>query len=377
MRISHWGKFYYPHHGGIENVTKTLAEGASLAGNTVTVICFDLSSVKHTVEVKNKITIVRNPVDFFRFSQPLGLSYWRSIIGSLRYSDLIHVHAPNYLALLALPFVPRRVRVVVHWHSDVIGKGFLSRLLRPIEFFALRRADTIISTSPSYAYNSNALRPWTSKVTIVPIGAPTPPVITCKDLTADDVNIDIPHRKIVLAVGRLVPYKGFDVLITSARYLKEDAIVLIVGEGPLRGELESQITKQGLQNKVYLLGRLSDYSLSSLFRQASVYCMTSLDRAEAFGVVLVEAMSYGLPIVATEIKGSGVPWVNAHNETGLNVPIKDPVATAAACNIILDDNELAKSFKSNGIKRHQTLFSLDTAVQNTLASYKKLISRSD
>ena len=145
----------------------------------------------------------------------------------------------------------------------------------------------------------------------------------------------------------------------------------------MRGELESQITKQGLQNKVYLLGRLSDYSLSSLFRQASVYCMTSLDRAEAFGVVLVEAMSYGLPIVATEIKGSGVPWVNAHNETGLNVPIKDPVATAAACNIILDDNELAKSFKSNGIKRHQTLFSLDTAVQNTLASYKKLISRSD
>jgi glycosyltransferase involved in cell wall biosynthesis len=184
----------------------------------------------------------------------------------------------------------------------------------------------------------------------------------------------ITGKKLVLAVCRLVPYKGFDVLVEATRNLRDDAVVVIVGDGPLRQSLQAAIDEGGLSQRVCLAGRLSDAALHALFARASVYCLPSVHRAEAFGVVLLEAMSYGLPIVATNIPGSGVPWVNQHGVTGLNVPVGDPKALAQACNGILDSDQEHARLAEEARCRFLAEFTEDRSVSRMLATYRQLAS---
>lgn len=370
MNIVHWGKFYPPHHGGIESVTAGLAEGSAVAGHDVTVVCFDQQVQQKTVEVRNGVKVERAPMTMMRSSQPVSWVYWWAMMASFKRADVVHAHSPNYLALLGLLFVPKRVQCVLHWHSDVIGKGWLARLLRPLEQAALRRADVVICTSPPYAAFSESLRPWQAKIKIVPIGVEAPKELVQQPLP-HDLMMAIRGRPIVLSIGRLVPYKGFGILIQAASHLCTNAVVVVVGSGPLQDELAVQIREAGLSDKVILAGRLSDHDLSALFQHASVYCMTSTDRAEAFGVVLAEAMSYGLPIVAPKIIGSGVPWVNQHQKTGLNVAVGDSIGFANACDAILENPDLHAQYSAASFERYQQVFALSRSVAAMLQIYSE------
>src|SRR4051812_11057199 len=154
----------------MESVAATLARGAAVKGWRVTVLCFAdqvvASGVDHGVEV------LRVPRMITLASQPLSLRYITEALKIGRSADILHVHTPNMLAALASLMLGPTPRVVVHWHSDVIGKGLLAALLRPLERALLRRADRIICTSPVYASSSPAVAPFRQKVTVVPIGAP-------------------------------------------------------------------------------------------------------------------------------------------------------------------------------------------------------------
>ena len=269
-------------------------------------------------------------------SQPLGIKYCQQCLKFGRNADVVHLHVPNMLGALCALLLGKKPRLLVHWHSDVINKGILGRILRPLEVALLRRADKIIATSRVYAEASDTLRPFREKIRIVPIGV--------ADTKLDNSSLDTPlwcdeqirGRKIILAVGRLVPYKGFDVLIEATKHISDQAVVVIVGSGPLHGKLKQAIDDANLKDRIVMAGRLSASELSALFARASLFCLPSISRAEAFGVVLLEAMACGLPIVATNIDGSGVSWVSLHDTSGLNVPVGDPIALAQACNQILE-----------------------------------------
>lgn len=376
-KIVHFGKYYPPDAGGIESVTSSLAQGAVNAGHDVSVVCFkkapaDENSVMHGVRV------VRLPIAKLVASQPLGLGYFWACLKEARRADVVHLHVPNMVGALCALLIGRRPRLLVHWHSDVVNKGLLGRLLQPLEVALLKRADCVVATSPVYADASPHLSRFRDKVSIVPIGV----VDVSRPAGFQHGSPQLPPeleerlagKKLILAVGRLVPYKGFDVLIAAARHLPDDAAVVIVGGGPLQESLRTSIREAGVECRVHLAGRLSDEVLHALFARAALYCLPSVTRAEAFGVVLLEAMAYGLPIVATNIPGSGVPWVNQHGVSGINVPVSDPEALAQACNRILGSEQERTRFSEGARLRFTTEFTEDVSVKRMMATYDRLVA---
>jgi glycosyltransferase involved in cell wall biosynthesis len=277
-------------------------------------------------------------------------------------------------ALCALFINKSKTKLVVHWHSDVLNKSFISKLIRPLEILLLWRANCILATSQNYVDSSNILKKFINKVSVVPIGV--------RDEKGCDSKVELPklikekinNRRIILAVGRLVPYKGFDVLIESAKFLTSGAVVVIVGGGPMLRFLQDRIDDLKLSGKVILTNRLESSTLQALFKQASIYCLSSINRAEAFGVVLLEGMSNSLPIVATKISGSGVSWVNQHLVSGLNVPVENPIELASACNQILSSDMLYQKLSFGARQRYLSEFTEDLFISRVMKIYNFLLS---
>ena len=373
-KIIHFGKYYLPDSGGIESVTVSVAKGAVAAGHAVTVVCF-AKSLSVPTEVMDGVTVVRAPIGKLVASQPLGLKYFNNCLAAARDADIVHLHAPNMLGALCALFIKRKTRLLVHWHSDVINKGWLGYLTRPLEKALLRRADCIVATSRVYADSSPSLQPFKNKIKVVPIGVADPVRGDAALALPPELEKRIDGRRVVLAVGRLVPYKGFDVLLQAAPALPADAVVVIVGSGPFQKELCQAAAVPPIKDRVILAGRLSDAELQALFARATMYCLPSTYRAEAFGVVLLEAMAHGLPIVATEIAGSGVPWVNQHAVSGLNVPVNDAQRLAAACNEILGSDTFRQKYAEGARQRFLDIFTEDISIQKILNTYAALLVR--
>ncbi len=373
--ILHLGKFYPPDNGGIESVTATLARSAAAAGTPTTVLCFEEHG---RGDMQDQGVVVRRVPAFKIASQPLCRAYLREGIALARKADIVHVHLPNMLAALAVTRIGPGPKVVLHWHSDVVGKGLLAQLTRPLEQAMLRRADKIICTSQPYADSSATLKPFADKVVVVPIGVADVPA---ERVDAASLRVSLPPnlrqhiegRPLVLAVGRLVPYKGYATLVEASKQLTTNAAVVIVGSGPLAMALQAQIDQLGVAHRVLLAGRVETPDLVSLQTLATVFCMPSIERAEAFGVAIVEAMAFGLPVVATQIAGSGVPWVNLHGTSGINVKPGDPVELARGLDSLLQDPALRQQLSTGARARFEALFSVQRMIDETLRLYRTLI----
>ena len=377
IKVVHFGKYYYPDRGGIESVTSTIAERVTAIGHPNTVICFSKSKCSSQENV-NGVNIIRAATNILIHSQPIGIGYILACMKEGRKADVVHVHYPNMVAALACLFIGRRPRVLVHWHSDIVNKGFFGYIVRPLERLLLRRADLVVPATMAYARGSAAIAPFLHKVTAFPYGVEDPTRNTKSSNPLGGFPIEVESRlqgkRIILAVGRLVPYKGFDVLIKSARHIIPDAFIVIVGDGPLRQNLESVINNESARDRILLAGKLNGEQLAHLFQRASLFCLPSVERSEAFGVVQIEAMAYGIPVITTEIPGSGVPWVNQDRVSGINVPPGDPHRLAGACNEILLSERLHMTLSIGARKRFLAEFSEQVFVERIVSAYRRLIN---
>lgn len=245
---------------------------------------------------------------------------------------------------------------MVHWHADVRGgQGLLLRTGYP--FYALferrllRRARRIIATSEAYLRSSPTLRPHRDRCVVVPLGL-DPQRLVVRPAAGPDAQ---GRERTVLAAGRLARYKGFEYLIRAAALLPE-LNVEIVGSGPCRARLEAEIRRHGLEGRVRLSGYLPDAELQARMARAGVFCLPSIHRSEAFGVVLLEAMSLGTPLVSTAIPGSGTGWVNRDGETGRVVPPADAQALAQALRELLEDPARRSRMGAAGQRRFEECF---------------------
>ena len=370
-RILHFAKYYPPEQGGMESVTQVLAEGLAQAGHPVQVLCFTKEQPRQ--EWLQGVELTRVAVELERSSQPLGWRYFTQGLRAARHTDLVHLHGPNLLAALMSLVLPRRVKLLVHWHSDVVGKGRLGALFRPLERRMLARADAVVATSQAYADTSPLLAEVRSKVRVIPIGIVAPNAPSHR--SGRDFDTFLAGRPFVLALGRLVGYKGFSVLIDAAQQLPPGCAVVIGGGGPLASELAQQVERLGLQDRVLLAGRLSDDELEHLFSRALAFCLPSIERSEAFGVVLLEAMARGVPCVATNIAGSGTSWVNLHGASGLNVEPADPSALAKAIHSLFADPAQRARLAVGAMARYQALFTADRSVQGFADLVRSLTQR--
>jgi glycosyltransferase involved in cell wall biosynthesis len=358
MKIVHFAKFYPPEYGGIESVTEALAEDHAAGGHDVEVVCFTRQDAR--VEQQGALTLRRVKMQKEKSSQPLAAGYLGACAKAAQDADVVHVHTPNVLASLAVLRLPRRVHVVIHWHADIEGKGMLGHLVRPIERAMLRRANCIVTTTKAYAQASPALAAFADRIEVIPIGI--------ADL--DQPPVPEPAAKpYVLFVGRLVPYKGLPVLLNAVAQVNADAEFRIVGAGPEEGALKAQARQLGIVDRVNFMGRVDLDRLQSLLAGTTVFCLPSVNRLEAFGVVLLEAARASRAIIATDIPGSGVPWVNG---TGINVPINDPTELAQALDRLLADPQEVQQLGAAARARFEKEFSRNLMSARFLSLYERL-----
>ena len=382
MKILQLGKFY-PVRGGVEKVMWDLTRGLAERGIPCDMLCAMLRS--DTVDPAHRAMAAEHDgVRVLSFSpvnrvfcvparmKKAGTMLSPAMIRWLRRHaaeyDLIHIHHPDPMAALALRLSGFRGKVILHWHSDIVSQKFFLFFYRPLQSWLIRRADRIVGTSPVYLEDSDYLRKYQDKTCCIPIGVD--PVL-CDSQKISAFRADYSDKMIIFALGRLVPYKGFDCLIRAAARLGDEYRVLIGGSGPLREELDRQIRLSGQEQKVKLLGYVRDEDLPVLFGACDVFVMSSQWKTEAFGIVQIEAMSCGKPVVATEIPGSGVSWVNAHGVSGLNVPPQDDRAMAGAIEEICADPDTYRRYAAGAAARYEACFAFRTMIDRTERLYEE------
>ncbi|MCI1648481.1 MAG: glycosyltransferase [Bacteroides sp.] len=371
MKILQIGKFY-PIRGGIEKVMYNIMLGLSRKGICCDMLCAAEDQHPGIIRINDNARILCVPT----WKKVSGTMIAPCMISELyrikSQYDVVHIHHPDPMAALSLFLSGYRGKVVLHWHSDIFKQRLLLKFYRPLQNWLIKRADIIVGTTPVYVQQSPFLQRVKTKLTCIPIGIDQPVFNPQK---VAQIKACYPERKIIFSLGRLVGYKGYRYMIESARYLNNDCVILIGGAGPLKEDLEKIIRLYGLEDRVKLLGYISDDDLPGYYGACDIFCLSSIQKNEAFGIVQIEAMSYGKPVVATRIKESGVSWVNAHGKSGFNVAPGEGRPLADAISTILFTPKLYAILSEGAYQRFQTMFSIEIMTEHCLELYNKVLSQ--
>lgn len=371
MTILHISKYYAPYLGGIESVAQQVVSALPQHQNIV--VCFSNDTHTH-YDTINDIPVIRVGVCASIASQDIAPTYYHHLKKLLNtyHPDAVHLHCPNpFLYPIVLRLLPPTTRLIVHWHSDILGKGILYRLIAPLEKRLLDRANLILATSPNYAASSTILQPYTSKTDVLP-NVIAEDRFTPQPTDAErirQIKEQWHNRTLVLFCGRHVPYKGIDRLIEAAQQMNPDIQVLIAGKGPLTSQYQQQAS--GASN-IAFLGALTGDDLRCYYYAADIFAFPSINKAEAFGVALAEAMyCYCVPVTFSLV-GSGVNWVNIAGETGLEVSLNDTHAFAQAVNELANKSDLRQQLSQSAHRRVCDLFSAQALATQINHLYAKI-----
>jgi rhamnosyl/mannosyltransferase len=356
VRVLHATKFYPPVRGGMETVVADLCNGTADDWDVQVVAAHTAPETKR--ERWGRVDVVRSGTVTTISSVPIcpsmPLHLWRA------WSDCVVFHEPNPVAGTAL-FLRTPARHLIVWHhSDLVRPWWAPHTYGHLQRALYRRADCVIVSSPNLAAESELVR-QARRVEIIPFG------IALGDYRRDDVaergRVDHIRSTIagprVLFVGRFVYYKGVQVLIDAMSTCP--GTLILAGEGPLEPSLRQQVARLGLADRVVFAGRVSDEELRAYYRAADLFVLPSIARTEAFGVVQIEAMAAGVPVISTNLP-TGVPWVNQDGVSGFVVPPGDADALAAAMRRVLGDGTLRARLGSNAAARADAMFDRRTMV---------------
>lgn len=287
--------------------------------------------------------------------------------------DIWHLHAPNITMMLAVLAFPKVRPLVITHHSDIVRQRFLRHVVKPVETAMYRQAAAVLSDSPGYVDGSPLLQRFAGKVAVLPLGIdlspfrdPSPQALA--HATAMRERFGSP---LWLCVGRLIYYKGLDVALAALRDVP--GRLLIIGTGPLEGELRRRAAELGVADRVVWAGHSSPDQLIGAYHAATALWFPSVARSEGFGLVQVEAMTAGCPVINTAIPGSGVPWVCRHEEEGLTVPVNDAAKLADAAKRLLNEPGLRDRLAAAGRARAATEFDHRVMGERSLEIYRGVI----
>ena len=344
MKILQIGKFFPPYYyGGIESVSFALHN--ALQGKDD--ICADFlgflpKNFSDNIKVDEHICLCKTDID--KFSTQFSKSFVKKYKSIKDEYDIIFVNMPHPVANLVLNFFPpKKAKIILYWHADIIKQKKLLFFYKPFLINLIKKSVAVAAPTQVHLDESDFSNYFKGKKNVLPF------ILNYKTQEIK-YKLSYEDKKVIFACGRLIYYKGFDVLIEAAKFIDENAEVHISGTGALKESLEKLITKNGVQNKVKLLGRLSDEQLQEEYKNCYLYCFPSVNRGEMMGMVQYEALSYGKPIVSTDIPRSGAPTLNIEGKTGFHVPINDSKSLAEKINVLLRDEKLYKEFCNNAVK---------------------------
>ena len=355
LNILEVNKAYYPHIGGIETLIRQYSEElGKLDGVKIkALVCRDGRGFT-IKERMNGVELIRSGSLGTYFSCPLSLSFIRHFRKLAKKADVVHIHVPFPLADAALLLSGYKGKVVVSWHSDIIKQQKLMLFYKPFMRYLLKRADVILTATEGHVKHSLYLPEFSNKCKVLPYGivpenylsVPRRPFLTEKATDKNCVK--------VFFTGRLVYYKGVDVLLKA--FTKVNGCELfIAGTGELGDKLKSYCTSHNMDDKVHFLGFLPDIELRQAYSDCDIFVLPSVAPSEAFGIVQIEAMVYGKPVINTALS-SGVPYVSLHGKTGLTVPPSSPKALAQAINYLAEHSELREKYGKAAAERVKNEF---------------------
>ena len=374
MRIMHIGKYYAPFLGGMETVLRNLTEGLLDRSCEVTVLTAGDGPLDKVESVTGPNSgrpgrLVRGAVYGQFNSQPLTLSLMSLMRKEMVRFDpeLVHLHLPNPLAAaawLGLKATGSRdlPPLAVWYHADITRQRLGRWLVRPLVDACLEQAVGISVSSATLASGSPVLAPWREKVKVIPFGIDPAPWATIQS------KLDGPF----LFVGRLVPYKGLEILL-QALALVPGAQAVIVGEGPLESQLQTWAAELGLEDRVVFAGPMDQDGVAAHLAQARALVLPSVNPSETFGLVQLEAMAAGVPVIASDLP-TGIREVGEPGRTGLLVPPGDAAALASAMQGFLDDPAAIRKMGAAGRRRYQDRFTRDIMIDRLIAWYLQLVS---
>jgi glycosyltransferase involved in cell wall biosynthesis len=360
IRVLHAYKGYMPElTGGIPEVISLLSRSMGPDMESRVIVCRRGGRRTHSNIDGIAVEEVRSWGQLL--SMPFALTFPIALKRAARNVELVVAHLPFPLNDVGIALgLPDPVALVVHWHSDILGRRAVMPFVAPLIRHTLSRADRIVVSDASMISNSRFLGPHEGKCSIVPFGTD----VDYWDRLDSREQIEVEHLRqahprLVVATGRLVPYKGFSTLIRALQDV--DATLVIIGDGPMQSALGRLAKRLGVAERVLLKGFLPRDQLKIYLRAARVFAFPSITSAETFGIAQIEAMAAGLPIVNTALP-TGVPKVARHGAEAITVPPNDPGALAAAIGQLLDDALLTRRLGQAGLTRARAEYGLDEFV---------------
>lgn len=373
MNILHFGKFYQgPDAGGVEAYVDTLLKGLGQSNSVVNLVANSACKMaecdtgySHVVEVPSLGKLLSTSL-----CPTMPYHTWR--LNKQHAFDIVHLHFPDPMSHVSSYFLPKNVKRVVTWHSDIVRQKSLVKWYQPFLKNFMRQVDAVFVTNPVEGAFPQLMEciDDPKKIHVVPIG------IDVEKFLSPDVNavekLKIQYAKpIIFALGRHVAYKGFEYLI-RAMVEVPDAVLILGGKGPLTPELKNLAQTLGIQDRVFFPGRIEERDLVNYYTAAEIFCLPSIERNEAYGIVQLEAMACGKPVVCYELN-NGVTFVNQHEKTGLVVPVKDVTALARALNRLLQDNTLRSRLGEYARQRVMHEFADKTMIDHIMTIYSHIL----
>ncbi|MFL2943845.1 MAG: glycosyltransferase family 4 protein [Candidatus Poseidoniales archaeon] len=373
MHILQVTPYFFPHFGGVESHVLGLSENLIKMGHDVEVVTSRYSRMPET-ETLNGIRITRLPQWINMYNTPIVTSIRQFVRRT--HADIIHIHSPP-------PFTERfaakgakeagKPFVVTH-HCDLELKGIFGNTA--VNFyqnflgkFPLEEANRVISTTESYATTSRTL--WDTDVTVIPnaVDIKRFNLENKGELIRDKYSIG--NDPLALFVGRLVPHKGIGILIRSLTHTPNGKL-MIVGDGPYKKWLMNLVKKMDLKERVIFVGPVDDYWLPSYYSATDVVILPSTSRLEAFGIVGLEGMASGKPLILSDIPG--VRDVISEKEGYIVEPL-DPNAIAEALEKIWSAPEMAREMGKRGRERVEALFSWEKVSKDVEEVFNEILTR--
>lgn len=361
------GKFYPPYRGGMETYLVDLCQGLK---DRVDLKVLVANTSRRTVRERvGGVEVIRAG----SWGRAFSTSFCPSFPELLRENaaDIITVHHPNPLATLAYLKARPPGRLTVVYHSDIVKQKLTELAYRPILLRFLDRTERISVTSPHYIEGSPILRRFREKCVVIPIGIDLSLYGTNDAIEAKVGEIRRVHgERTVLFIGRMASYKGVEYLVKAMEEV--NGKLLAIGSGERFDALKMMVVSHGLEDRVALMSQVSAEDLKAYLRACAVFCLPSISRNEAFGIVQLEAMASGRPVVSSRLD-TGITYTNLDGVTGLTVSPRDPRALARALNRILDDPALGEAMGRRGRQRVEEEFTKEQMAARTFRMYRELL----
>jgi glycosyltransferase involved in cell wall biosynthesis len=376
MRVLQLGRFWNDEHGGIERhaalLSRSLAERGVEVVNLVAAAKGEPASDR---QLDGYRLVQARCYGMFARTAVSPQLVWKALaLHREKPFDVVHLHFPDPLSHFVGMLLPRSVKRVITWHSDIVRNPGLLALYLPFLQSITRGADVVVAATQAH-FDASTQIPHdipASRLHVIPYGMDYGPQELAPATRALMAQLKerAAGRRIVFALGRHVYYKGFGVLLDAARSL--NALVIIGGSGPLSPELRARAAELGLQDKVFFPGRIPEEDLPAYFNACDVFALPSVGLTEAFGLVQLEAMACGKPVVCSYL-GNGVNVVNQDGVTGLAVPPGDAQALAGALARLLGDDALRERLGGQARVRARTGFSVESMGQSHRDLYQQLL----